>query len=199
MAQFNAPAYDIERPTGQCAFMGHTLEPGEPFMATLVEVPDTPEGPINALGLKRVDISMQAWEEGKRPEKLFGYWKTRIPEPNRKKRLFVDNEILMNLFIRLADSDQPQRLAFRFVLGLILMRKKLLRYDHTEKRSEDGPEGEKIEQEWWMVTPKLDLSKGPLGRWDPDRQLEMLDPRLDEQQIQQVTEQIGQILEAEIA
>ena len=33
-----------------------------------------------------------------------------------------------------ADADAPDRLAFRFVLALILMRKKMVRYDRTELR-----------------------------------------------------------------
>ena len=39
MSQFNAPTYDIERPSGQCTFTGQTLEPGEHYMAVLVEAP----------------------------------------------------------------------------------------------------------------------------------------------------------------
>ena len=198
MTQFNAPTYDVERPTGQCAFTGRTLEPGEAYTATLVEA-DTPDAP---LGLKRLDVAMDAWNNGQRPDHLFSYWKTVVPEPNQKKSIFVDNEVLMNLLRRLSDADNPQRLAFRFILALILMRKKLLRYDRTEMRpatvqTDDGLT-DTVEQEWWLLTPKLDLAKGPLGRWNVDESIEVLNPQLDEQRTQQVTEQLNEILNAEL-
>lgn len=189
MSQFNAPAYDIERPTGQCALTGKLLEPLETYIATLVEDGDD---------LHRLDVCDEAWQQGRRPEHLFSYWHATVPEPNAKKKLFVDDEVLMNLLERLADAEQPQRIAFRFVLTLILMRKKLLRYDRTEKRSVDGEDSQPVEQEWWLLTPKLDLSKGPLGKWDDERSFEVLDPRLDEDGTRAVTEQLSEILQAEL-
>ena len=96
------------------------------------------------------------------------------------------------------------RQAFRFVLALILMRKKLLRYDGQEIRDVEIPEtpevpataetpgtpaipAQKIQQEWWKMTPK-GVAESTL----------VLNPNLDEQQIQQVTEQLGQVLEVEV-
>ena len=203
MSQFNAPSYEIERPTGRCAISGNELAPGQPYVATLVEVNDeTPQDEKSAatakLGFRRLDIAWDVWQQGSRPEGLFCHWKTSVPEPHQKKKLFVDDDVLMNLFRRLADADQAERIAFRFVLGLILMRKKLLRYDGTQRRAGiDEQEGE-VQQDWWQVTPKLDLSKGPLGRWNEDDRMEMLDPHLDEQQIAQVSEQLSEVLEAEL-
>jgi len=184
MSQFNAPTYDVQRPTGRCAFSGQDIAPRQAYMAILVE-----DGEL----LRRVDVSMEQWQAGRRPDNLFCYWKAIAPEPNARKKVFVDDEALMNLLERLADAQQPQRIAFRFVLALILMRKKLLRYDRTERRGEgDG------RQEWWVLTPKLDLSKGPMGRWDESRTIEVLDPRLDEEAIRQVTDQLSEILQAEL-
>ncbi|MEX0775700.1 MAG: hypothetical protein WD042_08285 [Phycisphaeraceae bacterium] len=196
MTQFNAPTYDIQRTTGQCALTGRALQPGETYMATLVEFDPAEEaagkGAVG-LGFKRLDVSQQAWDSGQRPPRLFSYWRTVVPQPNEKKRLFVDDGVLVSLFRRLADDPQPQRQAFRFVLGLILMRKKQLRYDSTVKRGQgDAP------QEWWLVTPKLDISKGPLGKWDDQDQLEMLNPHLDDQRIEEVTQQLGEVLRGEV-
>lgn len=198
MTQFNAPAYDIERPTGHCALSGRKLEVGEHYMAALIEtdltapVPDgatTGNKPTAAgLGFKRLDISMEAWESGNRPENMFSYWRSTVPAANQKKKLFVDDEVLLNLFRRLADADQPQRLAFRFVLALILMRKKLLKYDGTDRETLPAVDGQpQPPREWWRV----------LTRGDSEP-LRVLNPQLDEAQIQQVTEQLGEILEAEL-
>lgn len=204
MTQFNAPTYDIERPTGQCAFTGKALEPGEAYVATLVEVEPSPEdgaaepSAAGQLGFKRIDVALSAWEEGRRPENLFSHWRATAPQPNEKKKLFVDNEVLLQLFRRLGEDERDDRLAFRFVLGLILMRKKMLRYDGTTQKSADGPDGQPVEQDHWLMTPKLDVSKGPLGKWDDEGTMLVLDPHLDEDRIQQVTEQLGEILEAEL-
>jgi len=204
MSQFNAPTYDIQRPTGECAITGRAIEPGQVYYATLVELTEEErqllrqtDSKASSFGFKRVDISQQAWAEVHQPERMFCYWKTTVPEPSQKKKLFVDDSVLLNLLIRLADTDEPQRIAFRHVLGLILMRKKLVRYDGTHKR-QAMIDGQIVEQAWWQFTPKLDLSKGPLGKWNEDERIEVLDPKLDEAQIEQVSQQLGEILEAEL-
>jgi len=204
MTSFNTSTYDIERPTGVCVVTGRRMEPGENFIAALVE-----EGE----GLKRLDISTAAWDEGRRPDRMLAFWQTTVPEPNEKKKVFVDDEVLMNLLRRLEDAEQPQRIAFRFVLMLILMRKKLLRYDKTERRaipagvaasaataSEDSSADQPptTEADWWLLTPKLDLSKGPLGKWKEEETIAVMDPHLDDERIRQVGEQIGEILNAEL-
>ena len=207
MSQFNAPTYEIARSSGTCAITGRALLPGEAYIAALVEADANDPAPANTLGFNRLDISLDAWNRhggNDRPARIFAHWKAVVPEPNQKKKLFVDNDVLMNLLRRLADVKEPQRLAFRFVLALILMRKKMLRYDSTQKRSAivplpDDPDAtQTIEQEWWLMTPKLDLTKGPFGKWNEEERIEVLDPHLDEAQIQQVTEQLNEILNAEL-
>lgn len=187
MSQLNSQTYDFERPTGQCAMTGAALEPGTEYIATLIE-----EGEE----LKRVDVSCDAWEADNKPEAIFSFWKAIVPEPNQKRKMFVDDEVLLNLLRRLEDAEQPQRIAFRFVLMLILMRKKILRYDRTERREVEGDES--ASQEWWVLTPKLDVSKGPLGKWNDAETLEVLDPHLDDDQVREVTDQLGEILNAEL-
>jgi hypothetical protein len=189
MSQFNVTTYDIERPTGQCAYTGRALEPGETYIATLVEVDPDPQNPkANPSGLKRLDVALKVWEAGQRPLRVFSFWKSVVPQPNQKKKVFVDDQVLMNLCKRLADAEQPQRLAFRFVLALILMRKKLLRYEgsRVEKIPASGDQPE-TRRELWKMVPKGE-----------EEALEILNPQLDEAQIQQVTEQLGEILEGEL-
>lgn len=196
MTQFNAPTYDIQRPTGKCAFSGRTLEPGEPYIATLIEldeaeaaalVKNAPTAPNNSetksIGFRRLDVSAEAWQQGQRPERVFSFWRSVVQPPNAKRKVFVDDQVLLDLLRRLGEDDRPGRQAFRFVLALALMRKKLLRFDGQETRN--GADGKS--EEWWTLTPK--------GQDEP---LTVLNAQLDEQQIQSVTEQLGEILEAEI-
>lgn len=181
---------------------GRPLEPGDTYYASLIELDeqDPPKqggGAAAALGLKRLDISDEAWTSGFRPPNLFCHWKSTVPEPNKKKRLFVDDAVLMNLLRRLEDTDDPDRIAFRFVLALILMRKKLVRYDRTVNRT-STVDGDQIIEHWWQLVPKLDLAKGPLGKWNEQETIEVLDPKLDQSQVERVTTQLGEILDAEL-
>ncbi len=59
-----------------------------------------------------------------------------MPRPEEKKKLFVDDQVLCDLFERLAEVTEPAKVNFRFVLGLILMRKRLIVYETT--RHDDG-------------------------------------------------------------
>ncbi len=208
MSQFSTPSYEIPRTSGVCASTGRPLGPGERYYAVLVEL--TPEEVETArrasagapdagasLGFRRVDVSHEAWEGGYRPERVYSFWLSTVPEPDAKKKLFVDDAVLMNLLRRLEDAEQPERLAFRYVLALILMRKKLVRYDGSTKKTAEG-DGGAVQQTWWILTPKLDLSKGPMGKWNEEDQFLVLDPGLDESQIEQVTQQLSEILETEL-
>ena len=82
------------------------------------------------------------------------------------------------LFERLKDTDEQSKLNFRFVLGLILMRKRLVIYDGT--RHDEG-------RDVWLVRLK--------GKPEP---MDLLDPKLDEQQMAEVSQQLGQILNEEL-
>ena len=215
MNWLNAPAYDIQRPTGHCTATGQLLEPGQTYVAALVEVDgqaadtlasqptidqersavenknkkrgnsktNSPSAKSDSAGLKRVDVSLEAWEQGHRPDRLFSYWRSTVPQPHEKKKLFVDDEVLMDLLTRLGDHEQPERQSFRFVLALVLMRKRLLRYECSEKRTDECGQ----EREWWQMKPK-----------GSDQPIDVLNPQINDEQIQKVTEQLGQILEAEL-
>ena len=161
--------YDVPRPAGTCAVSGRTIEPGEKFFAVVRETPT---------GLERVDVCPEAWGQFDHRDVL-GFWQTTMPRPEQKpKKLFVDDEVLGTLFERLADTGEPAKLNFRFVLGLILMRKRMLVYEET--RYDGG-------REIWSVRFK--------GRED---RLDLLNPKLDEQQVTEVSQQLGEILNEEL-
>lgn len=218
MSQFNATHYEIQRVTGVCASTGRTLEPGEAYYATLCELSEAEfaelealrkEGKAqghrfsaaDALGIKRVDVSLPAWQEGFRPAQLFSFWKSVVPTENEKKKTFVDDPTLMALVLKLGESEDPGRLAFRHVVSLILLRKKLLRYDGVEVRQVETkhPDGtvQTFEQDWWCFTPKKDVTKGHFGKWDETAAFAVLDPHLDESQVKDVTEQLGEVLDGD--
>ena len=160
--------YEVARPLGKCHVTGETIPPGEKFMAALREIPT---------GFERVDVSMSAWPQFDR-QTIVAFWHATMPAQEQKKKLFVDDEVLCDLFERLKETTEPAKLNFRFVLGLILMRKKMLIYDTS--RTEDG-------RDIWEMHFR--------GRED---KLDLLDPKLDESQMAEVSQQLGQILNEEM-
>jgi hypothetical protein len=194
--------YDIQRPTGVCAATGRELAPGETIYAALVDPPaeERSEEQRKAndkgeLSMLRIDVSEEAWEENDfRPPYLFGFWRTEVPEPNEKKKLLVGDAAIQELMLSMEDATEDKQLAFRYVLALILLRKKLLRHDGIDRREQDdGPV-----LDYWQFTPKLDIAKGHFGKWNEDNQFEVLDPHITEDEIAGVTEQLGQVLELDL-
>jgi len=90
----------------------------------------------------------------------------------------VDDEVLCTLFERLADTSEPAKVNFRFVLGLILMRKRIVLFETS--RQEEG-------RDVWVVRLK--------GRED---RLDLVDPKLTESQVADVSQQLGEILNEEL-
>lgn len=160
--------WEIDKPLGHCYGMGRQLEAGEEYFGALVESEE---------GLKRQDFCADYWNEHK--PTVFCYWKTRLPHPDEKKQIFVDDEMLMAFFERLAGEREQEKINFRFVLALVLMRKRRLKYDSS--KTEDG-------NEIW----RLRIAGG-------DKEfVELINPHLDEEQIEQLSSQIGQILQVDL-
>jgi hypothetical protein len=159
--------WEIDKPLGQCYGTGRKIEHGQEYFAALVETPE---------GLRRRDFCADYWQQQK-PD-VFCYWKTKLPESGRKKQLFVDDQMLMAFFDRLANETEQEKLNFRFVLMLILMRKRLLKYDSS--RTED-------DKEIWRLRI--------VGE---EKFTEVVNPHLDEGQIEQLSSQLSDILQVDL-
>ena len=162
-----AQDWQVEHPTGRCAITGRELEEGEEYYAVLFE---------DGESFRRADYSVDGWDGP--PEGSYCHFRTRIPIKEKKKQLLVDNAVLANFFVRLADEEDPSRVRFRFVLALILMRKRIVRYDTSETR--DG-------QEYWRLTMPSEKSTH-----------EVVNPRLTDDQIEDVSRQISAILHGDM-
>ena len=163
-----AQAYEVGRPGGKCVVTDADIQPDEKFMAALRETP---------AGFERLDVSMPAWPDFDKTGVL-GFWQTTMPRHEAKKKLFVGDQVLCELFERLGGAAEPAKLNFRFVLGLILMRKRMLVYE-TSRYEQD--------REIWSVRFR--------GR---DDRLDLLNPKLDEEQVMEVSQQLSEILNEEL-
>jgi len=159
--------WEVDKPLGQCYGTGRKIEYGEEYFGALVEIDE---------GLQRRDFCADYWESEK--PNVFCYWRSRLPHPDQKKQIFVDDEMLMAFFERLENETEQEKVNFRFVLALILMRKRRLKYDAT--RVENG-------KEIWRL------------RIVGEKEIvEVINPHLDEEQIEQLSSQIGQILQTDL-
>jgi len=131
----------------------------------------------------REDYCAACWakadEQTRTSPSLFGVWHSRVPEPREKRRTFVDDDLLVNFFDRLEGAEEPAKVQFRFVLALILMRKRVLIYDRMDHQA-DG-------QEVWTMHLKGSESR-----------CQVVDPHLEEDRIAEVSQQLGSILEGEL-
>lgn len=169
----------------------------------------------------RVDFCEACWNQGRRPEQLspaalglvdpgetarlamFSYWKTLVQPPQQKKKLLVDDSVLADVFQRMEGKTEPQEVRFRFVLALILMRKRLLKYEGTQEAASAVPaapvEGEAAAlpparpPETWRMLPKAAEVGGGWGA-----PVHVINPHLTEQQITEVSQQLSAILAEEV-
>lgn len=165
--------YNISKTSGACCECGKAIGPGEQVVATVHELEED---------FERRDFCPACWdarEQTDTGEGLIGVWRTVIPRPQEKRKLLVDDEVLVSFFERLAEAQEPAKVNFRYVLGLILMRKRLLVYDRMTQR-DDGRD------EWQMHL------RGS------DRVHKVIDPHMDPEEIAEVSRHVGEILETEL-
>lgn len=174
---------DISRPTGLCAGTGKPIEPGQAFVATLVE--------LDSGALERRDYSLDAWHSGARPRDdqgspmlIVGFWRTTMPTRDAPKRQLIAPDELVDLFDQLADATEPARIVFRFVLSLILIRKRLLSYEGT-RTTDAGPV---------MLVRRRGEAHPPERGGEGPPYTEVLDPGMDDQRIAEATEQLGAVI-----
>src|SRR5262249_6688194 len=77
----------------------------------------------------RQDYSSEAWQGP--PHGSFSFWAGRIPAGEENKRPPIDEESLLDCLQRLEGEGEPARVRFRFVVALLLMRRKRLRFEEA--------------------------------------------------------------------
>ena len=109
--------YEIQPPSLRCAQSGRELKPGEFYYSVLSESPS---------GFTRSDYSADAWTGP--PDGAIAFWRSKVPEPTGKKRdQLVDDSVILEFFNRLAGEQEGYKINFRYIIALLLVRKKLLK------------------------------------------------------------------------
>lgn len=124
MSNVFSTSYPISRPTGVCASTGRPLVAGERFVAALIGRGEE---------LTRADVSLDAWKGGSRPAGVFASWTTTFQPGADAKRTRLSDEEAAELFEQLSATDGAAQEAFRFILALFLVRRKLYVYEGSRE------------------------------------------------------------------
>lgn len=119
-------------------------------------------------GFARKDISAEAWQGP--PEEAVGWWKGRMPEEGSGRMKLAPNHVLVELVKQMeADSE---RAAVRYLLALLLMRKRALRPIESIEESDEG----KLVLQVASDGTQIELDECPI----PDAQREKIRDELTE-------------------
>jgi hypothetical protein len=165
IASPDAPMTDYPNATSLrvCAATGRPLRPGDRYYGVLA---------LDGSRLTRQEFSTEAWTGP--PHGAFGHWVGRVPTSADGRRPPIDDEMLVDCFQRLEDAAEPEKLNFRYVVALLLMRRKRFKFDDVVK---DGG-GENL-----VVR---DTRSGA--------QYSVRDPGLAEEQMKTVQDEVFQVL-----
>lgn len=182
--------WSVGRLTGVCSLSGTAFLPEQDVMAAIYELPGD-------AGFTRRDFSLPAWEQslgrvpladGQPMAEPFSFWRTRVRVREEKQRLLVDDDSLIQFFERLADETEPVKLQFRYVLALILLRKRILRLESEQPATaQDYP--------LWNMTLSLPGAAEGMPRRRVASRVSV--PPIREDQIATISEQLTAILASE--
>jgi len=151
---------------GSCVGCGREFEPEERYLSALFEDLD---------GFSRRDYCLSCWQGP--PAESFSYWRGRIPAREEPAERVVNDAEALELFEQLEDVGEPRQVAFRYLLALLLVRKRVLKLISSGVR--DGRP---------MVVARP--GDGP--------EYQVLVPRLGQEELAEVSVQMGSVLDFDV-
>lgn len=116
--------FQIQASLRRCCVSGRELQSGEKFYSVLIE---------QSGKLVRQDYSVEAWNGP--PEGAFSFWLSRVNPPESKRRPPIDDEMLLDCFARLEGQTDLAKVRFRYIIALLLMRRKRLKFDEARQEA----------------------------------------------------------------
>ncbi len=116
--------FDVQRCTRVCAATGEPIGPGDTFYSVLR---------WEAGQVVRLDYREQAWPGP--PEDAIGWWQSVMPAPPSSGPQWAPDDVLLRYFEELA--GHPEQAALRYVLALLLVRRKVLRLIDDETTADE--------------------------------------------------------------
>ncbi len=106
--------FDFKKSNRKCSVTGRDFEIGEEYVSALMQTDDE---------LQRVDFGMEQWNES--PEECIGWWKLRVPDLDKGRVYWAPRNVLLAYFEHLVDQSEANDT--QYVMGLLLVRKRILR------------------------------------------------------------------------
>lgn len=157
-----------------CAATGRALEPGERYVAVLTEAPESEE-------LVRFDYTLGAWESGSRPERgVIAVWRATEGERKQGGSELMGTEELLALFEGMEGGEGARAAVFRYLLALLLLRKRLYRV--VDQRVGEGGR------------PVLQLVRRGGEKGIAPEVVEVVDPGMDEEAVAAGIGELGAVL-----
>ena len=160
--------WEIGRRSAKCSATDRELAEGEAYYAVLLETPE---------GFERRDYTLDSWQGP--PEGAFCHWRGRVPIREKANTpTKVDTALLTQLFLRLEEEESDVKQQFRFMLALLLMRKRLLKMAETVHEDD---------REYWQLMLMSDRSTH-----------RVLNPQLSSDEVARLSAQLTAILAGEV-
>ncbi len=109
--------YQIQTNTRRCSITGRELQPGEKYFSVLFDEQGA---------FVRRDYGAESWSGA--PEGAYSFWSGRLPLEANARRPPIDDEMLFECLRRMHAETEPAKIKFRYVLALLLMRRKRLKF-----------------------------------------------------------------------
>ena len=119
--------FEIGRFTRRCAATDRELQPGDAFYSLLIA-----EGEM----VVRKDYSAENWPGA--PEDAICHWKSEMPDASAHKVTWAPKDAILGYFLELLEKpDDADQL---YVLALLLIRKRIVRMEETQRNDADCEE-----------------------------------------------------------
>ncbi len=117
--------FDVQRFTRHCCQTDRQFEPRDVVFSALVAVGGD---------VIRKDFSEQAWTGP--PEGTIGWWKSQVPDAAATKMHWAPNDVILHYFEQL--EGDTEKADMRYVLALLMIRRRIVRLEETEADGQDG-------------------------------------------------------------
>lgn len=156
--------WEIKRGSNGCLLCNKDFSEGEEYYSALFDESKT---------FVRKDFCPLCWNKGKAGEE-FSFWKTKVPKKDKPAQTMINIEVLLDMFIKLEGNNENHQKNLRYVLALYLIRKKVFKLKSLKRQ-----DGEEVVV---LSYPK------------EDREFNVLNPRLKEEEIESITAEMSQLL-----
>ncbi len=117
--------FQVQRFTRRCCETDRQFEPGDIVYSVLL---------AQGGDVIRKDYGQQAWNGP--PEGSIGWWKSRVPDARTAKMHWAPNDVILHYFEQL--EGNAEKLDMRYVLALLMIRRRIVRLEDTETDDRQG-------------------------------------------------------------